>query len=210
MYGSTFGNIFRITTWGESHGKGIGVVVDGCPAGLSLSEEDIQQFLDRRKPGQSRYTTKRNEADRIEILSGVFEGKTTGTPISLMVFNTDQRSRDYGEIANSYRPGHADLNYDRKYGFRDYRGGGRSSGRETIGRVAAWRHCRKIFKGAGGFCICIRLLHRSCTNQSGILLKGRNFKQCPLHAGRTGGTEGTGISGKMHEGNQLLRGYGRM
>lgn len=95
MYGSTFGNIFRITTWGESHGKGIGVVVDGCPAGLSLSEEDIQQFLDRRKPGQSRYTTKRNEADRIEILSGVFEGKTTGTPISLMVFNTDQRSRDY-------------------------------------------------------------------------------------------------------------------
>ena len=149
MYGSTFGNIFRITTWGESHGKGIGVVVDGCPAGLSLSEEDIQQFLDRRKPGQSRYTTKRNEADRIEILSGVFEGKTTGTPISLMVFNTDQRSRDYGEIANSYRPGHADLNYDRKYGFRDYRGGGRSSGRETIGRVAAGAIAAKFLKELG-------------------------------------------------------------
>ena len=122
MNGSTFGNIFKITTWGESHGKAIGVVIDGCPAGLSLEEEDIQKFLNRRKPGQSRYTTKRQEADQVQILSGVFEGKTTGTPISLMVSNTDQRSRDYSEIANYYRPGPADRNYDRKNGFRDYRG----------------------------------------------------------------------------------------
>lgn len=149
MYGSTFGNIFKITTWGESHGKGIGVVVDGCPAGLSLCEEDIQKFLDRRKPGQSKFTTQRKEADQVEILSGVFEGKTTGTPISLMVHNTDQRSHDYSEISNYYRPGHADLNYDIKYGFRDYRGGGRSSGRETIGRVAAGAIASKILAELG-------------------------------------------------------------
>ena len=149
MNGSTFGNIFKITTWGESHGKAIGVVIDGCPAGLPLEAEDIQKFLDRRKPGQSRFTTKRQEADQIEILSGVFEGKTTGTPLSLIVPNTDQRSRDYSEIANYYRPGHADLNYDRKYGFRDYRGGGRSSGRETIGRVAAGAVASKILGELG-------------------------------------------------------------
>ena len=149
MNGSTFGNIFKITTWGESHGKAIGVVIDGCPAGLPLTEEDIQKFLNRRKPGQSRFTTKRQEADQVQILSGVFEGKTTGTPISLMVPNTDQRSRDYSEIANYYRPGHADLNYDRKYGFRDYRGGGRSSGRETIGRGAAGAIASKILKELG-------------------------------------------------------------
>ena len=137
MAGSTFGTLFKITTWGESHGKGIGVVVDGCPAGLALSEEDIQAYLDRRKPGQSRYATQRKEADAVEILSGVFEGKTTGTPISMAVQNQDQRSRDYSEIASIYRPGHADFTFDAKYGFRDYRGGGRSSGRETIGRVAA-------------------------------------------------------------------------
>lgn len=137
MAGSTFGNIFKITTWGESHGKGIGVVVDGCPAGIPLCEEDIQKFLDRRKPGQSRYTTQRKEEDEVEILSGIFEGKTTGTPISMVVFNKTQRSADYSEIASYYRPGHADYTYDMKYGFRDYRGGGRSSGRETIGRVAA-------------------------------------------------------------------------
>ena len=137
MSGSTFGTIFKVTTWGESHGKGLGVVVDGCPAGLSLCEEDIQPYLDRRRPGQSRYTTKRKEADAVEILSGVFEGRTTGTPISLLVRNQDQHSADYSEIANYYRPGHADYNFDAKYGFRDYRGGGRSSGRETIGRVAA-------------------------------------------------------------------------
>lgn len=137
MAGSTFGNIFKITTWGESHGKGIGVVVDGCPAGIPLCEEDIQKFLDRRKPGQSQYTTQRKEDDAVEILSGVFEGKTTGTPISMVVFNKTQRSADYSEIASYYRPGHADYTFDMKYGFRDYRGGGRSSGRETIGRVAA-------------------------------------------------------------------------
>ena len=137
MSGSTFGNIFRISTWGESHGKALGVVIDGCPAGLELCEDDIQVFLDRRKPGQSRYVTQRRESDSVEILSGVFEGKTTGTPISLMVRNESQRSADYSEIAGYYRPGHADYTFDEKYGFRDYRGGGRSSGRETIGRVAA-------------------------------------------------------------------------
>lgn len=141
MAGSSFGNIFRITTWGESHGAAIGVVVDGCPAGLELDEQDIQKFLDRRKPGSSRFTTQRKEADCVEILSGVFEGKTTGTPISMLVRNTSQRSSDYSDIASYYRPGHADYTFDQKYGFRDYRGGGRSSGRETIGRVAA-RRCR--------------------------------------------------------------------
>ena len=146
MNKSSFGNHFTVTTWGESHGKALGAVVDGCPAGLSLNEEDIQKFLDRRKPGQSRYTTARKEGDLVEILSGVFEGKTTGTPISLIVRNTDQRSRDYGNIAYTYRPGHADFTFDAKYGFRDYRGGGRSSGRETIGRVAAGAIAAKILE----------------------------------------------------------------
>lgn len=149
MAGSTFGKHFQITTWGESHGKGIGVVVDGCPAGLSLCEDDIQKFLDRRKPGQSRYTTARKETDQVQILSGVFEGRTTGTPISLIVFNEDQRSRDYGDIASYYRPGHADYTFDEKYGFRDYRGGGRSSGRETIGRVAGGAIAVKILNQIG-------------------------------------------------------------
>lgn len=149
MAGSSFGNIFKITTWGESHGKGIGVVVDGCPAGLELSEEDIQKYLNRRKPGQSKYTTPRSEDDAVEILSGVFEGKTTGTPISMVVFNKTQRSADYSEIANYYRPGHADYTFDEKYGFRDYRGGGRSSGRETIGRVAAGAIAAKLLKELG-------------------------------------------------------------
>lgn len=127
MAGSTFGKILTMTTWGESHGAGIGVVVDGCPAGLLLAEEDIQKYLDRRKPGQSRYTTKRNESDSVEIMSGVFEGRTTGTPIAMMIRNQDQHSKDYSEIAGYYRPGHADYTFDKKYGFRDYRGGGRSS-----------------------------------------------------------------------------------
>ena len=144
MAGSTLGTLFKISTWGESHGKALGVVVDGCPAGLPLCEEDIQKYLNRRKPGQNRYSTPRKEDDSVEILSGVFEGKTTGTPISMIVYNKDQRSRDYGDIANYYRPGHADLTYDMKYGFRDYRGGGRSSGRETIGRVAAGAIACKI------------------------------------------------------------------
>lgn len=146
MSGSTFGNIFKITTWGESHGKGVGVVVDGCPAGLPLCEEDIQLYLNRRKPGQSKFTTPRKEDDEVEILSGVFEGKTTGTPISMVVWNKNQKSKDYSEIASYYRPGHADFCFDAKYGFRDYRGGGRSSGRETIGRVAAGAIAAKLLK----------------------------------------------------------------
>ena len=149
MSGSILGNIFTISTWGESHGKGLGVVVDGCPAGLPLSEEDVQQYLDKRKPGQTRYSTPRKEGDKVEILSGVFEGKTTGTPISMVVMNTSQRSGDYSEIASYYRPGHADYTFDAKYGFRDYRGGGRSSGRETIGRVAAGAIAMKILQELG-------------------------------------------------------------
>lgn len=149
MSGSTYGNIFQITTWGESHGSAIGVVVDGCPAGLSLCEEDIQKFLDRRKPGSSQFTTQRKESDSVEILSGIFEGKTTGTPISLLVRNTSQRSSDYSDIASYYRPGHADYTFDTKYGFRDYRGGGRSSGRETIGRVAAGAIASKLLEELG-------------------------------------------------------------
>ncbi len=146
MAGSTIGTIFKITTWGESHGEGIGVVIDGCPAGLALSAKDINEYLDRRRPGQSPFSTSRSEDDRVEILSGVYEGKTTGTPISLMVRNTDVRSGDYDEIASCYRPGHADYTYDAKYGFRDPRGGGRSSGRETVGRVAAGAVAAKILK----------------------------------------------------------------
>ncbi|MCR4673546.1 MAG: chorismate synthase [Lachnospiraceae bacterium] len=149
MAGSVFGNHFKITTWGESHGKALGVVVDGVPAGLNLCEEDIQSFLDRRKPGQSKFTTARAEGDKVEILSGVFEGKTTGTPISMMVRNADQHSKDYSNIMDKYRPGHADYGFSEKFGIRDYRGGGRSSGRETIGRVAAGAIASKILKEIG-------------------------------------------------------------
>ncbi|MCI8863900.1 MAG: chorismate synthase [Lachnospiraceae bacterium] len=137
MAGSVFGTIFRITTWGESHGKAVGVTVDGCPAGIPLDEGQVQAYLDRRKPGQSRFATARREGDQVELLSGVFEGKTTGTPIAMMVRNTDPRSRDYQLIRDVYRPGHGDYGFDAKYGFRDYRGGGRASARETVGRVAA-------------------------------------------------------------------------
>lgn len=137
MAGSSFGTIFKVTTFGESHGMGLGAVVDGCPAGLSISEETIQHYLNLRKPGQTKYSTPRKETDKIRILSGVFEGKTTGTPLLLLAENETQRSQDYSEIAAYYRPGHADFTFDEKYGFRDYRGGGRSSGRETLGRVAA-------------------------------------------------------------------------
>ncbi|HHF7368465.1 TPA: chorismate synthase [Legionella bozemanae] len=137
MSGNTFGTLFAVTTFGESHGPAIGCVVDGCPPGLQLREEDIQPFLDKRKPGQSKYTTQRREEDEVQILSGVFEGKTTGAPIALLIHNTDQRSRDYEEIKNLFRPGHADFTYHHKYGHRDYRGGGRSSARETAARVAA-------------------------------------------------------------------------
>ena len=149
LAGSTYGTIFKITTWGESHGKGIGVVIDGCPSGIPLCEDDIQKYLNRRKPGQSKFSTPRKEDDKVEILSGVFEGKTTGTPISLVVMNTSQRSGDYSEIASYYRPGHADYTFDMKYGFRDYRGGGRSSGRETIGRVAAGAVAAKVLEILG-------------------------------------------------------------
>lgn len=142
--GSNFGKLFTISTWGESHGKAVGVVVDGCPAGIGLTEEDIQIDLDKRKPGKSVFSTPRKESDEAHIMSGVFEGKTTGTPISIIVYNHNQHSKDYSEIANHYRPGHADLTYEMKYGFRDYRGGGRSSGRETIGRVAGGAIAKKI------------------------------------------------------------------
>lgn len=149
MAGSSFGTIFRITTWGESHGAALGVVIDGCPAGLPLCEEDIQRYLDRRKPGTNSIATPRKEEDKVEILSGIFDGKTTGTPISLMVRNTSHNSKDYSEIASYYRPGHADYTFDAKYGFRDYRGGGRSSGRETVGRVAAGAIACKILEQMG-------------------------------------------------------------
>ena len=149
MSGSVFGTIFRVSTWGESHGKAIGAVIDGCPAGLPLCEADIQPYLDRRKPGSGKYVTQRKEADEVQILSGIFDGKTTGTPISLLVYNTSQRSSDYTEIAQNYRPGHADYTFDEKYGFRDYRGGGRSSGRETTGRVAAGAIAIKILNRLG-------------------------------------------------------------
>ncbi|MEM9899531.1 MAG: chorismate synthase, partial [Pseudomonadota bacterium] len=134
---NTYGHLFRVTTWGESHGPALGATVDGCPPGIQLLASDIQLWLDKRKPGQSKFTTQRREADEVEILSGVFEDVTTGTPIQLMIRNTDQRSKDYGDIAEKFRPGHADITYWQKYGIRDYRGGGRSSARETAARVAA-------------------------------------------------------------------------
>lgn len=149
MSGSSFGKLFTVTTWGESHGKGVGVVVDGCPAGLPLTEADIQSCLDRRKPGQSAYTTARREKDQVTILSGVFEGITTGTPVSMIVYNEDHHSADYTQIRDIYRPGHADYTFQQKYGIRDYRGGGRSSGRETIGRVAAGAIARKLLASLG-------------------------------------------------------------
>jgi chorismate synthase len=144
MSHNSFGRLFRVTTWGESHGPAIGCVVDGCPPGLPLDEAWIQPFLDRRRPGQSRFVTQRQEEDRVRILSGVFEGRTTGTPIALLIENTDQRSKDYSEIAETFRPGHADLAYHWKYGVRDYRGGGRSSARETALRVAAGAVARRV------------------------------------------------------------------
>jgi len=146
MSGNTIGKLFTVTTFGESHGPALGCIVDGCPPGLELSEADIQTDLDRRKPGTSRYTTQRREADEVKILSGVFEGKTTGTPIGLLIENTDQRSKDYSNIAETFRPGHADYTYHMKYGFRDYRGGGRSSARETAMRVAAGSIAKKYLK----------------------------------------------------------------
>ncbi len=144
---NTFGRVFRFTTWGESHGPALGVIVDGCPPGIALTEADIQPWLDKRRPGTSRFTTQRREPDQVRILSGTFDGRTTGTPISLMIENVDQRSKDYSEVAQAYRPGHADYAYDAKYGFRDYRGGGRSSARETAARVAAGAVARAVIPG---------------------------------------------------------------
>ena len=174
---STFGTLFRVTTWGESHGKALGVVVDGCPAGLSLCEEDIQAYLDRRKPGQSRFTTSRREGDCAEILSGVFDGRTTGTPISILVRNTDQRSKDYGNLSETFRPGHADYTFDRKYGFRDYRGGGRSSARETIGRVAAGAIAEKILKELG---ITFTTFTKSIGPVAAVSFDAAEIRQNPL------------------------------
>src|SRR5579871_4109356 len=148
MSHNSFGHLFRVTTWGESHGPAIGCVVDGCPPRIALSEADIQPWLDRRRPGQSRFTTQRQEPDAVRILSGVFDGMTTGTPIALQIDNVDQRSRDYSAIAAQFRPGHADLTYELKYGIRDYRGGGRSSARETAMRVAAGGVARKVLGDA--------------------------------------------------------------
>ncbi len=182
MSGSIMGKNFSIATWGESHGKGLGVVIDGCPAGIPLSEEDIQKDLDRRRPGQSPFSTPRKESDKIEILSGVFEGRTTGTPISLILYNTNQRPYDYSEISKIYRPGHADYTYDQKYGFRDYRGGGRSSGRETAARVAAGAVAKKILKELGVQITAYTLsigdveIDRSCFDRDEIY---RNFLAMP-------------------------------
>lgn len=149
MSGNTFGRLFTVTTFGESHGPALGAVIDGCPPGLPLTEADIQPDLDRRRPGTSRFTTQRQEADQVEILSGVFEGVTTGTPIGLLIRNTDHRSRDYEAIKDKFRPGHADYTYQQKFGLRDYRGGGRSSARETAARVAAGAVARKFLAGRG-------------------------------------------------------------
>ena len=189
MAGSTYGNIFKITTWGESHGPALGVVIDGCPAGLSLNEEDIQKYLDRRKPGQDSTTTARKESDTVEILSGVFEGVTTGAPISLMVRNGDQHSKDYSNIAKVYRPGHADYTFDTKYGIRDYRGGGRSSGRETLSRVAAGAIAMKILESLG-----IKIEAKASSIGSVVLENGMNeeavkyIEECKARLDSVGGS----------------------
>ncbi len=206
--GSTIGTIFKVTTWGESHGKAIGVVVDGCPAGLALCEEDIQKLLDRRKPGQSKFTTKRNEGDEVEILSGVFEGKTTGTPISMIVRNQDQRSRDYSQIAGCYRPGHADYTFDEKFGFRDYRGGGRSSARETIGRVAAGAIAEKFLEELGirmaAYTRAIGPVEIDDAKWCGVSA-GQDGCSCHGMDGVDGSTCGTGGDGHARIGIEAIR-----
>ena len=146
MAGSSIGQIFRVSTWGESHGEAIGCVIDGVPSNISLNEDYIQTFLDKRKPGQSKFTTQRKEDDKVKILSGIFNNKTTGTPISLVIYNKDQKSKDYNDIKNKFRPGHADYTYQMKYGIRDYRGGGRASARETAMRVAAGAVAKKYLE----------------------------------------------------------------
>jgi chorismate synthase len=180
MSHNSFGHLFRFSTWGESHGPAIGAVVDGCPPGIALSEADIQPWLDKRRPGTSRFTTQRQEPDAVRILSGVFEGRTTGTPISLMIENVDQRSKDYSEVAKAYRPGHADYTYDAKYGFRDYRGGGRSSARETASRVAAGAVARLVIPEVRIFAYLVELgddaIDRSASDANQI---GENPFFCP-------------------------------
>jgi chorismate synthase len=180
MAGNSFGHLFRITTWGESHGLALGVVIDGCPAGLEITSEEIQYELDRRRPGQSKITTQRKESDSVEILSGVFDGKTLGTPISLMVRNEDVISKSYEDIKDTYRPGHADYTYDVKYGIRDYRGGGRSSARETLGRVAAGAIAKKILNLNGittfGF---VRQVGRIVAREIDPDEIERNIVRCP-------------------------------
>ncbi len=172
MSGNSYGKLFTVTSFGESHGPAIGCIVDGCPPGLALSEADLQDDLDRRKPGTSRHTTQRREADRVEILSGVFEGRTTGTPIALLIHNTDQRSKDYSKIMDRFRPGHADYTYTKKYGLRDYRGGGRSSARETAMRVAAGSIAKKYLREQCGVTI------RACLSQLGpIRIDKRDWAQ---------------------------------
>ncbi|AKH20321.1 chorismate synthase [Sedimenticola thiotaurini] len=172
MSGNSYGKLFTVTSFGESHGPAIGCIVDGCPPGLALSEADLQDDLDRRKPGTSRHTTQRREADRVEILSGVFEGRTTGTPIALLIHNTDQRSKDYSKIMDRFRPGHADYTYTKKYGLRDYRGGGRSSARETAMRVAAGSIAKKYLREQCGITI------RACLSQLGpIRIDKRDWDQ---------------------------------
>lgn len=185
MSGNTFGSLLKVTTWGESHGKAIGAVIDGCPAGIKLSEKDIQKDLDKRKPGQSKITTERKEGDKIQILSGVFEGKTTGTPISLVAFNEDQKSRDYSKVKDKYRPSHADLTYDLKYGFRDYRGGGRASARETLARVAAGAIAKKILKKVE-ILAYTKQIHKIEANVKPANITSKkieaNIVRCPDHA----------------------------
>ena len=210
MSGSVYGTIFKISTWGESHGSGVGVVVDGCPAGLPLNEEDIQKYLDRRKPGQSRFTTARSEGDKAEILSGVFEGKTTGTPISIVIRNTDQRSHDYSNIMDVYRPGHADYTFDEKYGFRDYRGGGRSSGRETIGRVAAGAIAAKLLESLG-------ITVQAYTSAVGPVKIDHSHmdieeisKKPLIYAGQGCSSRGRKLSGRYDAAQRFLRWCGRV
>lgn len=177
MSGNSIGKLFSVSSFGESHGVALGCIVDGCPPGLSICEEDLQRDLDRRKPGQSRFTTQRREADQVRILSGVFEGKTTGTPIGLLIENTDQRSKDYSKIKDLFRPAHADYTYQHKYGLRDYRGGGRSSARETAMRVAAGAIAKKYLLETAGIEI------RACLSQLGpIVIDKRDWSQVEQNA----------------------------
>src|SRR3990167_1533190 len=171
MAGNSFGQLFRITTFGESHGGAVGVVVDGCPPGILITEEEIQVALDRRRPGQSKITTPRKEADKIKILSGYFEGKTTGTPILLIAYNQDVKSEDYTELMKAYRPSHADFTYEAKYGFRDWRGGGRASARETLARVAAAAIAQKYLKEK----LCIEIL--SYVDQVGDIKANADYEK---------------------------------